>query len=160
MCPVSRQTGLAAAMNAVEAIVEAVEDGLLEDFASLEATVGDESAGLVKDVSDALAAPIAGTATLDETKKIITIPFNVVPYNATGLLPIDIKPNFTISTDGEAYSALGGSDQLSIGGLFVQITLDAALSTATNTIKIEADTLVSALGTPNAEIITNNLDAS
>lgn len=170
MCPVAKEVDMKELFESIDAAVTAIggdDTGLIHDVAAIETVVGDETAGLVHDVAGlrtdvniVVAAPAAEMAELDATKKIITIPMNCVVFNGVGLLPIDVKPQFSICTDGETYGALGETDTITFGGRFIQITLAVELTTATNTIKIASGAIISAHNISNEEIITNNLDAT
>ena len=137
--------------------------GLVTDLSSLKSTVGGSSSGLVKSVADLVAAvsgaPAIGTATLDGTKKIVTIPF-AYPVLRNIAVDATFKAAFTVSTDGTTFNALGGTDTVTFAGKTIVVTFNAALSTATNKIKIAASAFLSVGGTANAEIVTNTLNAS
>jgi hypothetical protein len=153
MCPVAKDIDL---------------KGALESVDSMKTVVGNASAGLVKDVDDLqtstasiLAAPAAGTATIDaSTKKIVTVPFDRPIFVGVGTAAADIKSKITVATDGATFSALGASDTVAVGGKNLVVTFDVALTLATNKIKIAVDALITAQGTANAEITTNAIDAT
>jgi hypothetical protein len=174
MCPISRQIGLQDTLEALEDIdfesVAALETvvgdesaGLVKDVSDLETVVGDDSAGLVKDVADlkaAVGAPTLAGATLDETKKLVDIEMSAVIFNAISFDPIGMKDNITIAADGTTFNALAAGDTINMSGRILRVSLDAALTLATNKIKIAADTLVSVAGVKNAEIVTDAIDAT
>lgn len=74
-----------------------------------------------------------------------------------------LKALITIATDGSNYAALAGGDAVSTpdgSGATLVITFDAALTTATNLIKIGSGAVNNADGVENAEQIVGPVDAS
>lgn len=105
-------------------------------------------------------APEYESHTLDEDKKIVTITLSeTVLSNAADAAAL--KAAVTIATDGTAYAALGASDTVAVTDGKLVVTFNAALTTATNKIKIAADALKSTNGAiQTAEQVTDAIDAS
>jgi len=77
-------------------------------------------------------APTISSATIDGTKKIISVVFSEeIQSNSTSL-----KSQIQLSTDGTTFADLGASDSAAISGSTLTVTLNSALSTATNKIKV------------------------
>lgn len=102
-------------------------------------------------------APVAGAATLDGTKKIITIPYSIGIWKASTAAAL--KAAVTVATDGTTFGALGGSDTVEVSDFNLVITMESALTTATNKFKVAASALKSVYGVANAEFTTAALDA-
>lgn len=85
-------------------------------------------------------APIYSSATLDETKKIVTLNFSENVRNATANVAA-LKAGITFASDGTNFSALASGDSVKITDGDLVVTFASALTTATNKIKIEANTL-------------------
>lgn len=185
MCPVAKALGLGTEVkrlgDALEVIDPTQGEGVIEQIAALETTVGDETAGLVKDVADLEATigdgdaglvkdvadlkvmvgePTLVGATIDGTKKLVDMEMSTVIYSALSFEPIGMKANITVAEDGETFEALGESDSINLSGKILRVAFNAALTTATNKIKVAAGTLVSVGGAENAEIITDAIDAT
>lgn len=105
------------------------------------------------------AAPTLTSATLDEDKKIVTLTFSEPIINALADVAT-LKTKVTVATNGTEFSALGASDTVAVTNGKVVVTFASALSTATNKIKIAADSLKDSAGNKNAEIITGAINAS
>lgn len=102
--------------------------------------------------------PTASAASLDATKKIITIPYDVAIFrNGT---VAEQKALVQVATDGTTFEALGVSDTVTIDSFNLVVTFNAELSTATNKIKVKANVVKSAFGVVNVEFVTAALDAS
>lgn len=102
--------------------------------------------------------PTASAASLDATKKIITIPYDVAIFrNGT---VAEQKALVQVATDGTTFEALGVSDTVTIDSFNLVVTFNAELSTATNKIKVKANVVKSTFGVVNVEFVTAALDAS
>ena len=99
------------------------------------------------------AAPTYTSATLDATKKIVTMTFSENVVNATANATA-LKAGVTVATDGSTFSALASGDSVAITGGKLVVTFASALSTATNKIKVEANTLKDVNGNVITEDIT------
>jgi len=105
-------------------------------------------------------APEYASHTLDEAKKVVTITMSeTVLSNAADAAAL--KAAVTVATNGTTFAALGASDAVAVADGKLVVTFNAALTTATNKIKIAADTLKSTNGAiQTAEQVTDAIDAS
>jgi hypothetical protein len=110
-------------------------------------------------VNRVTAAPVAGDVTLNAGKTIVTIPYDKVIFNAFADAA-SLKAKVTFASNGTTFNALGGSDTVTIVGYNLVITFASALSGATNKIKVGADSLISAYGVKNVEVITAAISAA
>jgi hypothetical protein len=102
----------------------------------------------------------ADGVTLDATKKIVTLEFSEPVVNATANAAA-LKAGITVATNGTTFSALASGDKVAITNGTLVITFASALSTATNKIKIEANTLKDISGNVITEDITTGaIDAT
>lgn len=102
----------------------------------------------------------ADGVTLDSTKKIVTLEFSENVVNATANAAA-LKAGITVATDGSTFSALASGDKVAITDGKLVITFATALSTATNKIKVEANTLKDISGNVITEDITTGaIDAT
>lgn len=102
----------------------------------------------------------ADGVTLDATKKIVTLEFSEPVVNATANAAA-LKAGITVATDGSTFSALASGDKVAITDGKLVITFASALSTATNKIKVEANTLKDISGNVITEDITTGaIDAT
>jgi len=99
------------------------------------------------------AAPTYTSAALDATKKIVTMTFSENVVNATANAAA-LKAGITVATDGSTFSALASGDSVKITDGKLVITFASALSTATNKIKVEANTLKDVNGNVITEDVT------
>lgn len=99
------------------------------------------------------AAPTYTSATLDATKKIVTLTFSENVVNATANAAA-LKAGITVATDGTTFSALASGDSVKITDGKLVVTFASALSTATNKIKVEANTLKDVNGNVITEDVT------
>jgi hypothetical protein len=104
-------------------------------------------------------APTLTSATLDEDKKIVTLTFSESIENALADIAT-LKTKVTLATDCTTFSALAAGDKVDITNGKVVVTFTSALSTATNKIKIAADSLKDVAGNKLAEVVTGAIDAS
>lgn len=143
-------------LDDLEAAVGDATSGLVQ-------AVGDESSGLVKglaDITAAVGAPTFVAATIDATDKIVLIELSHVAFSAEPYATAGFKGLVQIATDGVTFGALAAADAAEINGKFIKVTFDAALTTATNVIKIAAAGLLSSAGVANALITTSAIDAT
>lgn len=98
--------------------------------------------------------------TLDATKKVVTLEFSENVVNATANASA-LKAGINVSTDGSTFSALASGDKVAITNGKLVITFASALSTATNKIKVIANTLKDISNNVITEdIITGAIDAT
>lgn len=114
------------------------------------------AAGALKET---ITLPAVASIELDDDFDVCTIIFNK-PVFQNALSDAELKAAITIATDGETFGALNASDTVAIANKVLTITFNTALSTATNLIKIDAETLIDALGNLQAEYTSAALDAS
>lgn len=94
-------------------------------------------------------APEYVSAAIDVAKKIVTLTFDAdVLSNAADAAAL--KAAVTVATDGTTFAALGASDTVAVTTGKLVVTFNAALTTATNKIKVAAR----ALKTTNGAIQT------
>ena len=67
------------------------------------------------------------------------------------------KAAFKVATDGTTFAELGASDTVTVDGKIVTITFNAALTGATNKLRIEASAMQDVFGNTNAQYTTSAL---
>lgn len=90
-------------------------------------------------------APSIVSAAVTGTDKIVTITMSETVITNVVDAPA-LKAAVTVATDGTTFAALGGTDTVAITLGKVVVTFNAALSGATNKIRIAADTVKSTNG--------------
>lgn len=112
-------------------------------------------------LSKSMQGPTVVSLALDSTKKILTITFNeninVVVDAAT------LKAAITKSSDGVTYAALGGSDSISTpngSSNTLTITLNAAMTGATNAFKIAIGALKNSIALTSPAITLSPIDVA
>lgn len=151
-------------------VVIAIGDG--EVYAGEAAITGLDISGPMSDVSmsnftlegaEALTceySPQYASHTLTGENKIVTITFTETVVNNLADVPA-LKAATTFASDGTTFAALGESDSVAITDGNLVVTFNAALTTATNKIKIAANSLKTTNGAIQTAIQTTDaIDAS
>ncbi|NEZ47181.1 hypothetical protein FDF74_08155 [Clostridium niameyense] len=105
-------------------------------------------------------APTYTDATIDSTKKIVTLTFDEnVENNLTDIFKL--KKAIKIATDGSTYSDLGTNDKVKIQDKTIVITFENALAGDKNKIKVAKDSLKDKAGNVvDADVETNDISAN
>ncbi len=105
-------------------------------------------------------APEYESHTLTGEDKIVTITFSETVLNNLADLPA-LKSATTFASNGTTFAALGESDTVAVTDGKLVVTFNAALTTATNKIKVAANSLKSTNGAiQTAAQTTDAIDAS
>ncbi|MGO5075526.1 cell wall-binding repeat-containing protein [Clostridium sporogenes] len=148
------------AIDAAQAVVDNKDatkenvDKAIEDLKNAKTTF--ESKAVKADVT----APVYKKATIDSTKKVVTLEFDEKVVNNLTDVPA-LKAAIQIATDGSTYVALGTNDTVEIKDGKLVVTFENALSGTTNKIKVAANGLKDAAGNlVTAPVETAAIDAN
>jgi hypothetical protein len=109
-------------------------------------------------VPDTTAPTLVGSS-ISGNHKVVTLSFSEGLVNATAG-DAALKEAVTFAANGTDFGALDGGDSVAINGASLVVTFSAALTTATNKIRVAAQALKDAAGNKTVEITTGAIDAS